>query len=276
MMSTSTMQLVEIDGVSMELFDLGVGEPVMFIHGAGSIECHAILRDPRLAENHRLVHIHRRGYGNSQARTGETSVSLEAADCRAALEYLGINRAHIVGESSGGIITLQYALDFPETVQSITLLEPALPAVINSSPELNAALARAGDRFEAGDKVGAVDAFFQEICGPDYRDVMDPNLPTGWMERLADEMDTIVFTESPAMDAWSFTQEEANRLTMPVLNLVGEDSRHYFHECHDIVRNRIPHAENVVLPGTRHCMLEMNPGGVANALLDFFSRHPIV
>jgi pimeloyl-ACP methyl ester carboxylesterase len=274
-MSTPTMQLVEINGAKIELFDQGVGEPVMFIHGAGSIECHAILQEPKLAKNHRLVHIHRRGYGNSEPREGETSIALEAADCRAALEHLGIDRAHIVGESSGGVITLQYAHDYPETVQSITLLEPALPAVINNSPELNAALERASERFEAGDNIGAADAFFQEICGPDYRDVMDPYLPTGWMEKLADEMDTIVFTESPAMDVWTFTKEDAVRLTMPVLNLIGEESRYYFHECHDIVKDRIGHAENVVLPGTRHCMLEMNPGGVANSLLAFFSRHPM-
>jgi pimeloyl-ACP methyl ester carboxylesterase len=275
MITAPTMQLVEVNGAKMELFDQGIGETVMFIHGAGSIECHAILQEPELTKNHRLVHIHRRGYGDSEPRGRETSLALEAADCRAALSCLEIEQAHIVGESSGGIISIQFALDYPESTRSLTLLEPALPSVINASPELNAALHRAGERFEVDDKIGAADAFFSEICGPDYREIMDPHLPVGWMETLAADMDTIVFTESPAMDEWTFTSEDSSRLTMPVLNMIGADSRPYFHECHEIIKRDVPHAESIVLPDTRHCMLEMNPIGVASVLLDFFSRHPM-
>jgi pimeloyl-ACP methyl ester carboxylesterase len=43
------------------------------------------------------------------------------------LRELAIERAHIVGHSSGGLIALQLALDHPELVRSLALLEPALP-----------------------------------------------------------------------------------------------------------------------------------------------------
>lgn len=276
-MTAPAMQLAEINGAKLELFDNGNqrGDPVMFIHGAGSIECHAILREPRMNEEFRLVHVHRRGYGRSERREGETTLAQEAADCRAALDHLGVERAHFVGESSGGVILLQYALAYPETVASLALLEPALPAVVHQSPELNAAQQRAGELFEAGDRVGAADAFYREICGSDYRELLDPNLPSGWLNQLADDMDAIVFQESPAMDAWQFTRDDAVRIARPVLNVVGGDSRPYFHDCHEIIASWIPHAENVVLPDTRHCILEMNSSGVAGHFADFFSRHRV-
>ena len=46
------------------------------------------------------------------------------------LQHLGIERAHFVGQSYGGAIILQVALDAPETVHSLALLEPALPSVM--------------------------------------------------------------------------------------------------------------------------------------------------
>jgi pimeloyl-ACP methyl ester carboxylesterase len=54
------------------------------------------------------------------------SLAQQAADCRALLEYLDIERAHVVGHSSGGLIALRLALDAPQVVHSLVLLEPAL------------------------------------------------------------------------------------------------------------------------------------------------------
>ena len=44
----------------------------------------------------------------------------------ALLRHLGIERAHVVGHSSGGVMALRLALDAPEAVHSLILLEPAL------------------------------------------------------------------------------------------------------------------------------------------------------
>jgi pimeloyl-ACP methyl ester carboxylesterase len=51
------------------------------------------------------------------------------------MEHVGIRRAHVVGHSSSGNIALQLALDSPEVVHSIALLEPALFGV-PSAPQL--------------------------------------------------------------------------------------------------------------------------------------------
>ena len=50
----------------------------------------------------------------------------KAADCKAVMHHLGVARAHLVGQSYGGVILLQLALDTPDAVHTLSLLEPAL------------------------------------------------------------------------------------------------------------------------------------------------------
>ena len=60
------MQLTEINGGELEILDTGSGEPVMFVHGGMGDECFAVLAEPALTNRYRLIHYHRRGWGNSE------------------------------------------------------------------------------------------------------------------------------------------------------------------------------------------------------------------
>jgi pimeloyl-ACP methyl ester carboxylesterase len=273
-MTVSTMQIAEINGVRMGLIDKGTGEPLVFIHGAGSFECHAVLQQPALTERFRLVHYHRRGYGESELRQGPTSLSLEAADCRAVLDHLGVERAHFAAESSGADVLLQYARDYPETVHSMALLETALPGPLNRSDEFNRTSQQMEEAVSQGDFEQAAHLFYQEVIGPGYRELMDPHLPTGWMDQLASEMDAIA-KESDALERWDFDAEHAAKFEMPVLNVVSSNPRPFMLDAHQTISQWIPHAENVELPDSYHCILEGKPAEAASLLADFFSRHPI-
>ena len=75
----------------------------------------------------------------------------------------------MVGHSSGGVIALRLALDAPELVHSLILLEPALLDVGKRSLASRCVRARAGAMDGAGDKEGAADSFLRWAVGPDYR-----------------------------------------------------------------------------------------------------------
>src|SRR5205807_1605086 len=107
------------------------------------------------------------------------SIAEQAADCRALMGALGIDRAHVVGHSFGGLIALQLALDAPAVVYSLVLLEPALLAV-PSLPLFLAAMGPVVGSYQAGDKAGAVDAFLRTVVGPDYRTGLDEVIPGGY------------------------------------------------------------------------------------------------
>ena len=273
-MTVSTMQLAQIHGARMGLIDKGTGEPLVFIHGAGSFECHAVLQQSALTERFRLVHYHRRGYGESEPREGPTSLDLEAADCRAVLDYLGIEKAHFAAESSGGVVLLQFARDYPEMVNSMALMEPALPDALNRSAEFNETMARAGEAAERGDLQQAAHIFYEEVVCPHYREIMDPNLPAGWLDQMAREMDAVA-KESDAMNEWQFTADDAAMIDRPVLNIVSSNPRPFMEEVYQTIQQWFPQADNVMIPDSYHCILEGKPAESAALLADFFSRHPM-
>ena len=126
-MSTKQMQRARVNGAELEFEVTGAGEPVLLIHGAFIAEAYAPLcAEPVLNSRYHLVRYHRRGYAGSSPVSAPFSLGQQAADCSALLRHLGIERAHVVGHSSGGAIALQLALDAPQVVHSLILLEPGL------------------------------------------------------------------------------------------------------------------------------------------------------
>jgi pimeloyl-ACP methyl ester carboxylesterase len=267
------MQLTEINGVELEVWDRGSGEPVVFVHGGMGDECLAMLAEPALTSRYRLMHYHRRGWGKSERPESPLTIAQQAADCRAVMHHLRVERAHMVGQSYGGAILLQMALDAPDAVHTLALLEPALLSIVSNSPEFSTAAAKAASLYEAGDKAGATATFGELVCGADYRALFDQTLPPGYFERWVADADAGFRYDSPALGSWTFTREEAAQIAQPVINMRGANTRSYFQEVYETIRVWLPHAENYVVPQATHCMLQMNPKGVAERLASFFSSH---
>ena len=269
------MQPVEINGAKLEIWDRGSGAPVVFVHGSMGDECAAVLAEPALANHFRLIHYHRRGFGNSQGSEAPVSIRQQAADCSSVLQHLGVERAHCVGQSYGGVILLQMALDFPDAVHSLALLEPALPAVLGNSQAFGELVTKAAAMYGSGRKADAIETFGEEVGGRDFRAVFDRTLPPGSFERWVADADTVFKSDLPALQPWQFTREDAARIRQPVLNLCGAKTNAYFREIHETVRTWLPHAENSELLNANHAMLQTDPKGAAERLVTFFSRHPL-
>jgi pimeloyl-ACP methyl ester carboxylesterase len=274
-MTWQAMQRTEINGVQLEISESGSGEPVVFVHGSMGDECAAVLIEPALTNQFQLIHYHRRGYGNSEAPTAPVSIAQQAADCKAVMHHLGVERAHFAGQSMGGVILLQLTRDFPDAVHSLALLEPALPSVLGNSQAFSEMLGNAAALYGSGNKAAAIETFAREVGGAEYRAVFDQTLPSGYFERWVADADTIFQNDLPALQSWAFTREDAARITQPVLNVVGAKTTPSFREVHEAVWTWLPHAENVEVPNAPHCMLQMNPKGTAENLVSFFSRYPI-
>jgi len=274
-MTLPAMQRTKINDVELEVKDCGSGEPVVFVHGSMGDECFAVLEEPVLADHYRLIHYHRRGWGESEPLRAPLSMAQQAADCRAVMRHLGVERAHLVGQSYGGRILLQMALDIPDTVHSLALLEPGLSSILFNAPAFGAVMAKAVSLYEAGDKAGAMELFGQTVIGPDFHAVLDQTLPPGYFARWVADADTFFQCDAPAMQPWTFTREDAARITQPVLNMRGADTQPYFREIYETLQAWLPHAENVILPDATHAMLQTNPKGAAARLADFFARHPL-
>lgn len=266
------MERADIDGTTLEYEVQGSGEPVVLIHGVLIADAFAtLMTEPVLKDRFSLIRYHRRGYAGSSRAVAPLSLAGQAADCLGLLRQLGVQRAHVVGHSYGGAIALQLALDAPEAVRSLSLLEPALMDV-PSAPEFGETLGGIVETYETGDKAGAVDAFLQAVCGKDYRSAVDD---AGFEQAVADA-DTFFGVELPALEEWTFTQEDAARITQPVLAVLGADSNAVlpgFGEGHQLLLEWFPQARPFVLPRATHLLQVQNPGDMAQALAAFLAEN---
>jgi len=270
------MERVSVNGVDLELEIQGTGEPVLLVHGGIIADAFdPLLTEPALTSRYRLISYHRRGYAGSSRTDQPVSIGQQAADARAVLRHAGVDRAHIVGHSSGGVIALQLALDVPEAVQSLALLEPGLLHEVPSGEQFAEALDPILRTYQVGDKEAAIDGILRAVDGPDYREVNDTVLPAGWFELAVADADTTFQVELPALGEWQFSRELAGRITQPVLAVLGAESAPVFVEVHALVQRWLPQAEPFVLPGATHGLQTQNPRGMAEALAGFFARHPL-
>ncbi|GAA3894091.1 alpha/beta hydrolase [Leifsonia kafniensis] len=109
--------------------DDGAGPTAVFVHGNVSS---ALFWQPTmrsLPDSVRALALDLRGFGNSDTLPVDATRGLRdySDDVAAALEQLGVTRAHLVGWSMGAGVVLQLLLDHPDLVASVTLVSPVSP-----------------------------------------------------------------------------------------------------------------------------------------------------
>lgn len=268
------MKRAVVDGITLEYEVSGTGEPVVFIHGALIADTfRPLMAEPSL-ERYRRITYHRRGYEGSTRSSVPVSVEQQAADCMGLLRHLGVQRSHIVGHSSGGCFALQLALDAPEAVHSMALLEPAL-MVGESGESYRQSLVRGAQRYREVGAAVVVDEFLEMRC-PGYRAWLEDRLPGAFEQAVANVQTT--FEMDIGLVGWHFGEVEAQRIIQPTLSVLGGESEAIwsrFGETHRTILDWFPHSEGLVLPGVTHFLQVENPRAMAEVLAAFFARHPL-
>lgn len=119
------MHTVERDGVELAYERRGAAaddaDSVVLVEGLGYGRWMWRWLADRLGDDYDLLLPDNRGTGDSDAPEGPYSIAGMAADLEAVLADAGVDDAHVVGASMGGMIALRYALDFDRT-RSLALL----------------------------------------------------------------------------------------------------------------------------------------------------------
>jgi pimeloyl-ACP methyl ester carboxylesterase len=263
-----------IGDIELEYEDRGSGEPIVLMHAGLCAEWfEPLVHEPALAP-YRLIRYHRAGYAGSSHPWGELSISDNARHCRGLLDHLGIERAHLVGHSSSADVALQVALDAPDLVASLTLMEPALMPVPSRAAWGQAVAVPAVERYRAGDRAGAVDLWMRGVAGPDYRESLERMLPQAFDQAVADAP-TFFEQELPAVQTWSFGEQDARRIRQPALAVLGGRSPEVspvWEERQELLLRWLPNAEPFVLDGATHMLHLQNPRDMVTAIDAFVSR----
>jgi pimeloyl-ACP methyl ester carboxylesterase len=269
------MHRATVDGIELEYDEQGSGDAIVLIHAGVCADFFAPLVGEPALSGHRLVRYHRAGYVGSGHPEGELSIADHARHCHGLLDHLGIERAHVVGHSSSADIVLQLALDSPERVSSLTLMEPALMPVPSRAAWGKSAALPAVEAYRAGDRPAAVDLWMRGVAGDGWREAMDRVLPGAFEQAIAD-CPSFFEQELPAVQAWHFGEDEARRITQPALAVIGARSpavSPVWEERQALLLAWLPNVEPFVLDGATHLLHVQNPGGMAEVLAAHVARH---
>jgi 3-oxoadipate enol-lactonase len=123
---------LQVDGGRIYYEVEGNGHPLLLIHGGlGSLRMWDE-QVPAFAESYRVIRFDTRGFGRTE--TDDVAFS-NRADAVSVLDHAGADSAYVVGQSRGGMIALDVALEFPERVDALVSVaggiggyQPQLPA----------------------------------------------------------------------------------------------------------------------------------------------------
>ena len=269
-------RVLAIDGVRLHVLDRGQGPAVVLIHGntvthrdfvaSGLVE--------RLARDHRVLAFDRPGYGHSsRPRDRLWTPSAQAALLRAALVELGVERAVVVGHSMGAMVAMALALDHPDAVSRLVLLDGYFfpSARIDALLTAPVALPVLGDVMRY--TVTAVSArlllkrLVEGMFAPE-------DVPRGYLATLSREMLVRPLQlRANAEDAAFMVPEAAKssgrhqELRMPVAILAGSDDRVVDRAAHsERLHGELPGSTLRVVAGAGHMVHHSAPEEVVAAI----------
>lgn len=198
--------------------ELGEGTPILFLHGSGTGVTAAAnwwLNLPELSKSGRCIAIDSIGYGQSVVADGtEYGIREWVRHAVRVLDALGIEKTWIVGNSIGGWVAMQFAIDFPERLLGIVSMgtggaKKTAALAGHAKPELSeAGIRRTLEQFVV-DKSLVTD----ELVSLRYQAALN--------DTASDRLLEVVTARDRDRDALPLDFEVLGRLQIPVLLIHG-------------------------------------------------------
>jgi pimeloyl-ACP methyl ester carboxylesterase len=189
-----------------------------------------------------------------------------AEDLHGLLDTVGIDPVHLVGISLGGCLAYQFAVDFPESIKTLT--------IVNSIPSLDSVSDVMRKSFET--RVEIIQKYGMRHMGEVLSESFflnseQANLRELMIERWA-ENDPQAYIESfrSVLD-WSVA-DYLSSIHTPTL-IISSDQDTTPLELKQTYASSMPDAEVVVIPNAHHFLPIEKPNEFNVALLDFLSNH---
>ena len=242
---------------------------VVLLHGVGSSSATWAELAPLIDERFTLVMPDYRGHGDSAAPDPPYRVDDFVDDLLRLAAELGLGRYHLVGFSIGAVFGQAVALAAPEAVASLVLLNSIAD---RTAAEREHALARL-EVIRAGDPGDIAESSAERWFTPDFRAERPDLVEAETMIVAANEPGP--YAAAYEVLATTDLIDSVDGIRCPVLLITGEDDRGSTPRMSEAIRDRIPSAELVVVPGLRHYLhIEAAPL-LAGLINDFLTQHPL-
>jgi proline iminopeptidase len=276
-------------GHKVVTYSFGAGdEVVMCLNGGPGLPCD-YLREPHacLADHgYRVVAYDQLGCGASDKPSDPTLWTIEryAAEVEAVRQALGLSRIHLLGQSWGGWLSIEYAVTYPLNLKTIILENTCgdMPHLVSQLDQLRAALGpetvammqqHGAEGSEHPEYQAAITILnYRHVCrlrewpAPLRRSI------EGWNQEI------YRFMQGPNEFVYTGNLKDWNRIpdmpriTAPALITVGKYDE-LGPACALRMKHALPNAELVVFPNSSHTPFYEEPEAYNAVLLDFLGRH---
>jgi pimeloyl-ACP methyl ester carboxylesterase len=276
---------VHLPGRRVSTLTMGAGSDVLLLHGLGGAKSSFFDTAAVLSRHHRVHALDLPGFGaSSKPATAPYDARWFAATVLDTMDALGIERAHVAGNSMGGRIAIELGLRHPDRVMSLALLAPALafvkrtyhPIVRLLRPELGLV----PHRFTRG---RVIERFWGLFADPD---TIDPSVA----DVVVDEFQRVyastggriaflsaarnIYLEAPyGRDGF---YGRLSQLQPPALFVWGSHDRVIPPAFGRHVSTWLPSAEQIVLDGCGHVPQVERAAQTTDLLERFFARFDAV
>ena len=253
------------DGTLIAYDQYGAGPPIVLVHGmTGSRSTSFVGLRPRLQDDLTVVPMDRRGRGGS-GDGPDYAIEREFEDVLAVVNTLGAP-VLLFGHSFGAVCALGAATQ-SDKVDGLILYEPWI-AVEDESLYTPAQLEQFDKFLAADDREGLTMMLLSEIVGILPRDMEQLMAAPSWNERLA--VAHTIPREARAEETYRLPADQAGKLTIPVLLLLGGDSQPDAKRVNTMLEEALPNARTVVMQGQHPAAMRTAPDMVAGAVLGFW------
>ena len=254
----------DLPGVHLWFNDSGgSGEPVVFVHAAtGSSKVWEYQRPVFVSRGYRVITYDRRGYGRSVVDASGPQPGTGTDDLNALMDYLKIDRFHLVGTAAGGFVAWDHALSFPKRLRSLVVAN-SIGGV--QDPEYQQAM----QRLRTPDFL-AMSPDMREL-GPAYR-VSNAAGAARWRE-----LERTARPTSAQPPAQTFRNRVTfallETISVPTLLMTGDADMYAPPPIMRMFAARVKGSKAVVIPEAGHSAYWEQPEIFNRTVLEFIGRH---
>ena len=245
----------------------GGGQPIIAITGFASSQDSFFMLARTLSRYYRIVTFDNRGIGGSDKPSGPYSMSMMAGDTIGLMDFLGIERAHLLGGSMGGMVAQHIAIHYPQRVDKLILFSTSADGqwLIDLAEEVIPGWDRSRPGLASADLqklmiVMASRSFNRPFNRLVFAALARLQARLGGHTGPAGQIEAMITHN---------VLDQLNLIQAPSLVLVGSQDRLIRAHPSEVMASRIKRAKLVILEGGSHTMAGEMAGQFDKEVLDF-------
>ncbi|MGI9410701.1 MAG: alpha/beta fold hydrolase [Hyphomicrobiaceae bacterium] len=250
----------------------GEGESLVLMHGIGGNRTNWTEQVAVFSEHFHTVSWDARGYGDSDDYDGPLDFGDFARDLKALLDHFGVERAHLCGLSMGGRIAQDFYLQFPERVQTLTLVATFAGFRNFSSEERQRFInLRKKPLVEEGKEL-------KDIAPVVAKTLIGPTASEDTFQRLVQSMEKLhkdSYVKTIEASTMYDRALELETVTVPTCLVFGEHDSLTTPDTGKAMAERIDGSEFHVVPRSGHLINIEEPEIFNSIVLEFLARNKV-